>query len=109
MRLWWSTRTECVATLRRLVRERQITLTQESAALDDLRTLLGSVDEIAPTEDVRERAERVLAVHALRAADALQLGAALVWARERPRGLEFVCLDERLRAAARREGFTILP
>jgi hypothetical protein len=45
----------------------------------------------------------------LRATDALQLAAALVWCDETPRGEPFVCLDERLGDAARREGFRLLP
>ena len=45
----------------------------------------------------------------LRAANALQLVAALIWAQESPQGLEFVCLDQNLREAALREGFSILP
>jgi hypothetical protein len=51
----------------------------------------------------------VLAAHPLRAADALQLAAALVWTGEAAAGEAFVCLDERLRDAARREGFEVLP
>jgi len=64
---------------------------------------------IAPGDQLRDRAHRLLAVHALRAADALQLAAALVWADERPAGLEFVSLDDRLGEAARREGFRVVP
>jgi hypothetical protein len=45
----------------------------------------------------------------LRAADALQLAAALVWCQGDPLQHGFVCLDQRLREAARREGFTALP
>jgi len=45
----------------------------------------------------------------LRAADALQLAAALAWAQEQPLGRELVSLDLRLREAAQGEGFTILP
>jgi hypothetical protein len=51
----------------------------------------------------------VLASHPLRGADALQLAAALVWCDEAPQGDTFVCLDERLKEAARREGFGVLP
>lgn len=40
-----------------------------------------------------------------RAADGLQLAAALTWARGRPPGHAFVSLDARLAEAARREGF----
>jgi hypothetical protein len=65
--------------------------------------------EIQSTEVVRERAERLLMVHPLRAADGLQLSSALVWAEESPKSLEFICLDQNLREAAQREGFTVLP
>ncbi len=42
-------------------------------------------------------------------ADALQLAAALSVCAEHPEQLPFVCLDDRLREAARREGFPVLP
>jgi hypothetical protein len=45
----------------------------------------------------------------MKAADALQLAAALRWAAEQPDGHEFVSLDETLRRAAKVEGFTVLP
>jgi len=51
---------------------------------------------------------RLLRIHPLRAADALQLAAALT-AAENPGALAFVSLDDRLSDAARREGFSILP
>jgi hypothetical protein len=55
------------------------------------------------------RAKRLLARHTLRAADALQLAAALLAADDDPQRLEFVTLDERLAEAARLEGFRVLP
>ena len=57
---------------------------------------------------VVERAQRVLDLHALRAADAAQLAAALVASGERPRELPFVTLDRRLAEAAEREGFPLV-
>jgi hypothetical protein len=39
----------------------------------------------------------------------MQLGAALVAVADRPAGHAFVCTDGRLRDAARREGFSVLP
>ncbi len=71
--------------------------------------LAASWSEVQPVPLVRERAVRLLALHDLRAAAALQLAAALVWAEEQPAGRVFVCLDARLREAAWREGFTVLP
>jgi hypothetical protein len=44
----------------------------------------------------------------LRAADSLQLAAALVAADHNPSSLEMVYLDARLSSAARREGFTVI-
>jgi hypothetical protein len=59
--------------------------------------------------EVRENAARALLLHPLRAADSLQLAAALLWTRGRPAGHDLVCLDERLREAATSEGFAVLP
>jgi hypothetical protein len=56
---------------------------------------------------VKGLARRLLRVHALRAADALQLGAALVWAGGRPQGKVLLTLDERLALIAKREGFEV--
>ena len=48
-------------------------------------------------------------VHPLRAADGLQLAAALAAAEEAPASIGFVGFDARLNQAASREGFAILP
>src|SRR5262249_15540081 len=72
------------------------------AALSDL---AAAWTEIAALGPVRDRAMRLVATHALRAADAMQLGAALVAVGDHPRGHAFVCADRRLRDAGRREGF----
>jgi hypothetical protein len=58
---------------------------------------------------VAARAKRLLAVHPLRATDALQLAAALVAADEQPATRPFVTLDHALVEIARREGFEVLP
>lgn len=107
--VWWATKVESVSAVQRLLRMRQIDVAARTTFLHCLEALWPTVDQIAPTEEVRAHAEQLLARHPLRAADALQLGAALVWARGQPARHDFVCLDERLREAARREGFTILP
>jgi uncharacterized protein len=74
-----------------------------------LRLLSERWDEMWSVETVRGRALRLLETHPLRAADSLQLAAALIVCEERPEALPFVCLDERLAEAARKEGFTVLP
>jgi uncharacterized protein len=107
--IWWGTPVECASGLARLQREGRLSqsgLRQAHGALDDLRA--GAL-ELEPTEEVRSRALRLLAVHQLRAGDALQLAAALIWSQERVRGVGFVSMDDRLRGAAAREGFQVLP
>jgi hypothetical protein len=47
-------------------------------------------------------------VHRLRAVDALQLASATVAAERRPASLTLVTLDDRLEAAARKEGFVVV-
>jgi hypothetical protein len=53
---------------------------------------------------VRDATERVLSVHPLRAADTLQLGAALLACEHHPGRRPFVVLDDGLALAAEREG-----
>ncbi len=63
--------------------------------------------EILPVDRVRQLAEESCSRHAVRSADALQLGAALVWCNEQPKGRNFICFDNRLLEAARASGFTV--
>lgn len=107
--VWWTTRTEALSAITRRRREGLLTGTQVAAIVRRLDLLSHSWSEVSPSDVLRERAERLLAVHPLRAADAFQLAAALLWARERPREHDVVVLDERLRDAAATEGFRILP
>jgi uncharacterized protein len=107
--VWWATRTECVSAFTRLLREASLSSTDEKNAREVLETLAKSWVEIRPTEPVRRTAERLLAVHALRAADAFQLAAALHWCQTETREMSFISFDTRLREAAYKEGFTVLP
>ena len=107
--VWWTTRIECLSALSRRQREKTLSSGDGLKAKAILSALAAAWLEVQPTEMVRQRAERLLSIHPLRAKDALQLAAALIWAQESPQGLEFVCLDQNLRDAALREGFSILP
>ena len=106
---WWSTRTECLSGLMRRAREGSINGRGFAEARAALTALADSWVEVQPTESVRSGAERLLGAHALRAADALQLAAALVWCSGQTRAAEVVSFDSRLREAALREGFGVLP
>jgi predicted nucleic acid-binding protein len=107
--LWCLTDVEVRSGLARLVREEAITASVADGILTDLDVLWRGAQVIAAVEAVKPRAFRALRIHSLRAADALQLGAALCLAGEDPRGTEFVTLDRRLAEAARKEGFAVLP
>lgn len=102
--VWWGARVECVSAIARLEREGSLDPTALSAALARLHAFSRLWDEVQPTERLRKLAERLLRAHQLRAADALQLAAMVEVGGEPPDELEVVCFDERLTAAALREG-----
>ena len=107
--VWWATPTECVSALARQVREGSIDLRGEGQARAILATLGQVWSEVQPSEALRTLAERLLATHPLRAADALQLAAALQWRGGPSTAAGFVSFDGRLRGAAYAEGFAVLP
>jgi len=107
--VWWGTKVECLSALSRRRREGSISADAERRAKNALKALASAWSEVQPTEIVRQRSERLLMVHPLRAADSLQLAAALVWSEDRPQGLEFISLDKNLCEAAFKEGFTVIP
>ena len=106
---WWGTVVECYSAFARLHREGVLNSHSEEDVRRLLTLLSESWTEIEPGMDIRDIAGRLLLMHPLRAADSLQLAAALLWANKSPRGHHFVCLDGRLREAARKEGFKLLP
>lgn len=105
--VWWATPTECVSALARREREGELTALEFTESLKRLDALAAAWQEVAPVEPVRATARRMLRVHPLRAADALQLAAAAIVAEGAPITLEVVTLDERLAAAAHKEGFRL--
>ena len=107
--IWWATPLECQSAIHRRHRESPLPKESFASAADRLRALVELADTVAPSDELRRRAARLVAVHPLRAADALQLAAALVWCEEQPHGEGFVCLDARLCEAARNEGFEVKP
>ena len=109
MAVWWATRTECVSALARQVREGGLDRRGERQAREVLAALGRAWTEVLPSEALRSAADRLLGVHALRAADALQLAAALQWCGGPAGGAQLVSFDGRLRAAAHGEGFAVLP
>jgi predicted nucleic acid-binding protein len=106
--VWWGTAIEVVSALARLRRQNFLTEPQHYAAEKRFTALRRSWREILPTNRLRELSELQLVRYDLRAADSLQLAAALVWCNQRPKNRAFLCRDVRLRDAARSEGFSIV-
>jgi predicted nucleic acid-binding protein len=106
MVVWWGTPIEARSAFARLVRDGALTGPEHVQAKKLLDQLRPSWDEIQPSEQVRAIAEDLPDRYGIRALDAFQLSAALVWCRERPNRRPFVCFDERLSGAAEAAGFT---
>lgn len=103
--VWCLARLEVLSALQRLRREGALPDDAVVAAERRLARIAGRWTEVDALLPVRERAERLLRVHPLRAFDSLQLAAGLVAVGEQPRGRAFVTLDDALFTAAEREGF----
>lgn len=106
--VWWSAPVECVSAIARREREGALKSKAAGEALGRLRWLSEGWQEILPDAAIRSTAQRLLRMHPLRAADSLQLAAAIIAAEHEPSTLDFVCLDQRLALAATREGFRVL-
>ena len=107
MAVWWGASIEYVAALSRRERDGSLTTEEVSEHLVRLHALSQVWYEVQPAHRIRSLAQRLLRVHPLRAADSLQLAAALAVAEEDPASVGFVCFDERLNRAASREGFVL--
>jgi len=103
--VWWGTGIECLSALRRRERQGLLSVAEADEATAILDDLGEAWIEVQPKDEVRNRASRALAVHTLRAADSLQLAAALAWRPVPTREARFISLDGRLAEAAHREGF----
>ena len=107
--LWTLTSVEVISALRRLVREGTVRESVAAKAEHRAEELVAASHVVVDVEGAKEAAHRLLRLHTLRAADALQLAAALLWARGAPNGRTLHTFDERLALAAVREGFHVSP
>jgi uncharacterized protein len=107
MVVWWGTPVELVSALSRRERDGSLPVAVANAAVERVRRLERTWQQVAPSDVLRQRAQRLLRVHPLRAADSLQLAAALSIAGDEPTSVNFVALDQRLLDAAQREGLTV--
>lgn len=105
---WALSAVEVHSALRRRTNEGSLASADFVEARRRAKVLIGTMKMVVALERVTERALRVLDLHPLRAADAMQLAAALIACHERPQDLSFVTLDGRLADAAAREGFPLV-
>lgn len=105
--LWWGTPVECASALTRLLREKRLDESGLDSAFERLDALVECGVMIEPCDTIRAEARRLVRVHPLRAADALQLAAAIELRGSPTLRQQFITYDERLALAARREGFGV--
>lgn len=106
--VWFLTPVEVYSALNRRLREGSLKLQDFRKAKERFLLLEKAWSEVISVERVRDRALRLLENHPLRAADALQLAAAVIVSEDNPRSLPFVTLDSRLGLAVEKEGFPVL-
>lgn len=105
---WWAAHVEMSSAVARLHRSGQLQPAERTAAVEDAKYLRETWHEISPSDEVRDLAVKLLDLYPLCAADSLQLAAALVWCRNRPKGRTFIAADARLAQAAAQAGFAVL-
>ncbi len=106
--VWMLTRVELLSALARRRRVASSAAAPIAQAKRDVLELWARWFEVTAVERVRTLAERIVERHPVRAADALQIAAALVAGDGIQGGLEFVTLDARQADAAEREGLRVL-
>jgi predicted nucleic acid-binding protein len=107
MIVWWAAAVEIRGAAARLLRMGLLTSNQQVGARVRLEGLRSRWQEISPGPSLRDQAEQLLDRFPLKAADALQLAAALAWCSGSPRGRGFISGDVQLLDAARQVGFQV--
>jgi len=92
----WGPPVEMTSAFARLFRNQEIDQQDFRLAMARLTELRRRWIEVQPTEALRDLAEMLLQEYSLRAADAMQLAAALNWAKQLPRKRTFGLLGQPL-------------
>jgi predicted nucleic acid-binding protein len=106
--VWWGSIVEIQSAICRLHRDLTIPDAGKRTAAARLEELNRTWKEISPGEKLRELALTLLCDYSLKAADGLQLAAALIWCEEKPARRKFVCADQKLLKIARSVGFAVV-
>jgi predicted nucleic acid-binding protein len=105
--VWWATHVEIASALASSLRRQEITPNEFAQAKLQADGLARLWDVIEPSAKIALDARTLLERYPLRAADALQLAAALEWCEGKPKSNVFLSFDRRLREAAGLAGFTL--
>ena len=105
---WWGTSVEIRSGVSRLFSESSISEKDRGVTIQRWHNLLDGLDVVEPTATLLEIAIDLPETYGVRALDAFQLAAALVWCSERPRNRPFICADKRLGDAASDAGFDVI-
>lgn len=106
--VWWGSAVEVHSAIARLHRRGKLNESDKNGAISRLTHLSRGWREVLPGDLLRDLALRLLDSYELRAADSLQLAAALTWCQQRPARRNFVCADKRLSEAAVSAGFSVV-
>jgi predicted nucleic acid-binding protein len=105
--VWWATHVEIASALAQLLRLEKITASEHAHAKQQAEQLAMVWRIVAPSAKIAFDARGLLARFPLRAADALQLAAALEWCEGKPARRMFLTFDQRLSEAAGLAGFAL--
>jgi predicted nucleic acid-binding protein len=106
--VWWATGVEVHSAVARLHRQGKLKNAEKDGALARLDVLSRAWREILPSDSLRDLARQLLDTYELRAADSLQLAAALTWCQNRPSRRAFISADQHLSKSAIRAGFSVV-
>jgi predicted nucleic acid-binding protein len=107
--IWWATPVEIASALARLLRMKQLNARDWEQSRRLAGDLANTWSVIQPADVVKARAMQFVQSYDLRAADALQLAAAMEWCEGEPGGRTFLAADVKLREAAALSGFDAKP
>lgn len=106
--VWCGTNVEIHSSLSRLKRSGEIESKGYDIAIRQWQKFHSPAQEVRAIDALISIAVEMPDKYGLRSLDSLQLAAALVWCKERPRRRPFVCADTRLGEAANDAGFSVL-
>jgi len=106
--VWWASSVEVHSAVARLHRQGKLRDVEKNGALARLDVLSRAWREILPSDSLRDLARQLLDIYELRAADSMQLAAALTWCQHHPSRRAFLSADQRLSKCATAAGFSVI-